>query len=98
MMLSCRHLGIAAAFLALAAPVTAQTYPTRPIRIVVPYAPGGSTDLIARLVAEPLGRVLGQAVVDNNKGGAGGMLGTAEVARTALDGYTLGIGTVVANQ
>lgn len=89
-----RHLIIASVLTCAAVTATAQGYPERPVRIIVPYTPGGSTDLIARIVAEPLGRVLGKAVVVDNKGGAGGMLGTQELARVSPDGYALGIGTV----
>lgn len=72
----------------------AKEFPEHSIRIIVPYSPGGSTDLIARYIAEPLGRVLGKSVIVDNKAGAGGMLGTSELARAAPDGYTIGIGTV----
>jgi len=67
-------------------------YPTRPITLIVPYAAGGGNDVLARGVAEPMGKVLGQPVVVENHGGAGGSLGTRQVAKSPPDGYTLGLG------
>lgn len=72
----------------------AQSYPTRPIKLIVPFAAGGSTDIIARLVAEPMRKELGQPVIVENVGGAAGALGTMQVARSQPDGYTLVIATV----
>ncbi len=77
---------------ALAAPAfatRAQSWPSRAIRVVVPYAPGGGTDLMVRVIEEPLGRLLAQPVVVDNKSGAAGSLGTRLVAQAAPDGYTL---------
>ncbi len=72
-----------------AVPAAAQTFPTRPVRIVVASPPGGGTDIMARLLAEPLRQDLGQPVVIENKGAGNGILGSIEVARAAPDGYTV---------
>src|SRR5689334_9728824 len=70
----------------------AQSYPTRVIRIVVPFPPGGPTDVAARLIAQPLGETLGQSVIVENQPGAGGRTGSRFVARATPDGYTLVMG------
>src|SRR5437762_12432713 len=67
----------------------AQAFPTKPIHIVVPYPAGGGTDIVARMLAGPLREMLGKPVIVDNKPGAGGALGAAEVARATADGYTL---------
>jgi len=71
----------------------AQTYPAKPIRLMVPFPPGGSTDIVARIVAQKLAAQLGQPLVIENRGGAGGTLGTAVVAKAPPDGYNLVVGT-----
>ncbi|HXZ46917.1 MAG TPA: tripartite tricarboxylate transporter substrate binding protein [Pseudolabrys sp.] len=67
-------------------------YPTHPITLIVPYAPGGGNDVVARAITEPMGKVLGQPIVIENRGGAGGSVSTRAVAKAAPDGYTLGLG------
>jgi len=86
---------VAAALAALAAAATdaaAQTYPARPVTMIVPLATGGSTDTIARIVAEGMRASLGQPVIVENVAGAGGTIGVGRLARAASDGYTIGIG------
>ena len=68
-------------------------YPTHAVTMIVPFAPGGSTDVIARVIADAMRADLGQAVVIDNRGGAGGSLGTAAITKAAPDGYTIGMGT-----
>ena len=84
------RVAIALALLATSAP--AQDYPARPITLIVPYAAGGGNDVMARIVAERMSRTLGQQIVIENKGGAGGSIATRQIAKAAPDGYTLGLG------
>src|SRR6267378_181077 len=80
---------VAAAILLAPAPVLAQQYPAKPVKIIVPFAPGGGTDFIARFIAQQLSASLGQQFIVENKPGAGGSIGTEAGVRSPPDGYTL---------
>ncbi|HEV7260197.1 MAG TPA: tripartite tricarboxylate transporter substrate-binding protein [Bosea sp. (in: a-proteobacteria)] len=83
---------LGAAILAGGAPAMAQAYPTKPINVIVPYAPGGNTDVVARIVLEHMSQTLGQALPIENIGGAGGTTGSSRAAKAAPDGYTILVG------
>src|SRR6267154_2506987 len=85
-----------AAALAMAANATAQTYPTRPVTVVVGFAPGGGTDTVARVMQRKLGEYLGQSIVVENRAGAGGAIAADAVAKAAPDGYTILLATIAA--
>ncbi|MBM3530099.1 MAG: tripartite tricarboxylate transporter substrate binding protein BugD [Alphaproteobacteria bacterium] len=83
---------LAFALFAVVVPATAQTFPSKPITMIVPFPAGGGSDILARIVAERMKASLGQPVIIENVGGAGGTIGTGRVARAAPDGYTVGFG------
>src|SRR5688572_5028508 len=91
--MKCRNAWLLAlAVVFTAAPAAAQDYPNRPITLVVPYAAGGGNDVMARAAADRMSKTLGQQIVIENRGGAGGSIATRQIAKSAPDGYTLGLG------
>lgn len=88
-MLACRLLTLLICFMAIIGVSRADNYPSRPIKLIVPYPAGGSTDIMARALQEPFARIIGQPLIIDNRGGAAGTTGAAEVARADPDGYTL---------
>ena len=87
-------LGAAAATCLCATAALAQGYPNKPVELQVPFAAGGTTDIVARAISDPLGKALGQSVIVINKAGGGGVIGANETAKSAPDGYKLGVATV----
>src|SRR5690349_18428229 len=93
MKFSSRIAATAATFL-LATAAAAQTYPDKPVRLIVPFPPGGSNDVVARVIGAQLGEKLGQTVLIDNRGGAGGTIGITAAGKSAPDGYTLLLASV----
>ena len=85
---------LAATLLLVGANVWAQAYPNKPVKLVVPFAPGGTTDIVARVLSEKINGPLGQTLIVENKAGGGGSVGATETARAVPDGYSLGMATV----
>src|SRR3954470_15889872 len=87
-----RWLAIIAALCFTTMSVMAEDYPSRPITLIVPFPPGGSTTIVGRIIAEKMGEALGQQIIVDNRGGAAGTLGTRQAAGSAPDGYTILLG------
>src|SRR5580693_1038623 len=81
--------GLLSATASWSAPAAAEDYPSRPVRLIIPFPPGGSNDVVGRIIADQLGAKLGQAIFVDNRAGAGGVVGTDLAAKSAPDGYTL---------